>query len=637
MGMKAETALVLAKKEIDKKISEAEINPIGLDSTLTDEKKAATASVVGEKITELKGDLNNYEKGKKIYNLKWQNGNIDSIGNVITSSKHLVTDLTYISYDNDIIVETESAIYWYYVEYTNGVMTYCSSAIKDLRYVFSPKNNCEYRFVMYWSDQRAINISDSQYFSMYRNTISFNPMMEQYDLFNGKYKYIDGYATSSGEWTTQNGFTTRGYLLEEYVYLEFENDIDVMPVYYNADGTFKQQSTKYIEKGYFKPEISKYVEFAIIPKNGSVTKENCSFKIYKLINDNKLENKDNTYKYSPCNFVDILGTQHGENCFIRIPSMCVMELSRTLVVYEVRFGSRNDEAESRLGYSIINAQGKIEKFGFLEDKANGEVRQINPQLLYDDGVVYLTWSASDENGNIYIHTTKSIDNGVNWTQSTILSNTTLNNSKIITSPTNSSRVDDSKILIPIYITNDAISSSGDGYYSGIMVLDTTNYTFYAKVCTVEGTNECCAVIEDNIITLTCRSEKTFYRYVFNTYVDSTSPFVQNKLLILNDVGLGMGYRIPCQESYRKFGNAIFNIMVTSRVNTRSNICMYHRDSKFSKNQFDFAITEYNKGCGGYSAIDCYNGLLAVCSESSYDNEWGKVITFCNVTKSMLIK
>lgn len=67
MGMKAETALVLAKKEIDKKISEAEINPIGLDSTLTDEKKAATASVVGEKITELKGDIvNNKYLLKKI-------------------------------------------------------------------------------------------------------------------------------------------------------------------------------------------------------------------------------------------------------------------------------------------------------------------------------------------------------------------------------------------------------------------------------------------------------------------------------------------------------------------------------------------------------------------------------------------
>ena len=72
MAMKAETALVLAKKEIDKKISEAEISPIGLDSTLTDEKKAATASVVGEKITELKGDL-----GGLSFSINFDDGGLD--------------------------------------------------------------------------------------------------------------------------------------------------------------------------------------------------------------------------------------------------------------------------------------------------------------------------------------------------------------------------------------------------------------------------------------------------------------------------------------------------------------------------------------------------------------------------------
>lgn len=66
MAMKAETALVLAKKEIDKKISEAEIKPIGLDSTLTDENKAAPAKITGDKIDELKSDLGNNRKRIKI-------------------------------------------------------------------------------------------------------------------------------------------------------------------------------------------------------------------------------------------------------------------------------------------------------------------------------------------------------------------------------------------------------------------------------------------------------------------------------------------------------------------------------------------------------------------------------------------
>ncbi len=61
MAMKAETALVLAKKEIDKKISESEIKPIGLDSTLTDENKAAPAKITGDKIDELKSDLNDLD------------------------------------------------------------------------------------------------------------------------------------------------------------------------------------------------------------------------------------------------------------------------------------------------------------------------------------------------------------------------------------------------------------------------------------------------------------------------------------------------------------------------------------------------------------------------------------------------
>ena len=65
--MTGEMALALAKKEIDKKISEAEINPIGLDSTLTDEKKAAPASVVGDKIAELKSDLVDIKQFFKYY------------------------------------------------------------------------------------------------------------------------------------------------------------------------------------------------------------------------------------------------------------------------------------------------------------------------------------------------------------------------------------------------------------------------------------------------------------------------------------------------------------------------------------------------------------------------------------------
>lgn len=59
MAMKAETALVLAKNEIDKKISEAEMKQIGLDSTLTDENKAAPAKITGDKINELNSNLGN--------------------------------------------------------------------------------------------------------------------------------------------------------------------------------------------------------------------------------------------------------------------------------------------------------------------------------------------------------------------------------------------------------------------------------------------------------------------------------------------------------------------------------------------------------------------------------------------------
>lgn len=393
----------------------------------------------------------------------------------------------------------------------------------------------------------------------------------------------------------------------------------------NAIASFGKLSSSNLEntyEGFFEIPENFYKAIVVCNSDANVTINYIEKGINNKAKISSLERKitDTVGKkvFFGYNFIDISRTQHGENMYIRIPAICVMDNDKTLVLYEVREGARYDEQPSNIGYSIVNKRGEVERYGYIEERNDGEHRQVNVQAINDNGVVRLIWTTMDNNDNYMIHVTTSNDFGITWNKSSILLNTKINNDRIITAPANPVKYND-KLVVPIYSV-----STDNVYHSGIMLLNINDNTFVAKVCDKAGTNECACIVNGDDVVLSCRLEDERNRYIYTTKADADTPFTRTF-----ESWISVGQRPPVQETLRKFNNDTFLVRVTSDDWNRKNVTVFHTSDEVNIVD-DMILSEYNVNVGGYSALD-YNGrIYSVCCENSYDGNWGTHITVCNM-------